>query len=91
MLKTNMNYVKEKIYMVIIITKDTYYKNTYQVNTKNCSDLTYSSQRTFTKKIYLMFNFFEKLESKKKGFSNYNLHIPVLKYMVKMFLLLLLH
>ena len=50
MLKTNMNYVKEKIYMVIIITKDTYYKNTYQVNTKNCSDLTYSSQRTFTKK-----------------------------------------
>ena len=45
-----MNYVKEKIYMVIIITKDTYYETTYQVNTKNCSDLTYSSQRTFTKK-----------------------------------------
>ena len=51
MLKTNMNYVKEKIYMVIIITKDAYYKITYQVNTKNCSNLTYSSQRTFTTKI----------------------------------------
>ena len=58
MLTTNMNYVKEKIYMVIIITKDTYYENTYQVNTKNCSDLTYSSQRTFTTKNLLNIQLF---------------------------------